>query len=168
MKTPYEIQYTAFLNAGKPYDERHAKLYAQLADDLITDGSFSIIYERVAHACYTPLVLDKAPHLKCYILAPMAVLPKYQNQGYATRLMEEAEKQLQADAIFVLGDPIHYARRFNTPHKVQFPVETNAQLDCWFARELTKGVLAKVGETSSTITGPFANPIMWKEPSLQI
>ncbi len=82
--------------------------------------------------------------------------------------MEEAEKQLQADAIFVLGDPMHYARRYNTMHKVQFPVETNAPLDCWFTRELTKGILAEVGETSSTITGPFASPIMWKEPSEQV
>ncbi len=172
MKTPWDIHYEAFLHAGGIYTEKHARLYADLANDLIADGSFSILYEGVAHACYTPIILAKAPQLTCFILAPLAVLPEYQNKGYATRLMEEAEKQLQADAIFVLGDPMHYARRYDTPHEVSFPIPTNAPLDCWFARELTQsggqGILAKVGKTPSSISGPFANPIMWKEPSEQV
>lgn len=168
MKTPYEIQFEAFAAAGGIYNERHAKLYADLADALITDGSFSIVYEGVAHACYTPMTVDAAPYLKCYILAPLSVLPGYQRKGYATRLMDEAEKQLGADVIFVLGDPMHYANRYNTPHKVCFPVETDAPLDCWFARELTPGALERLGESTSSITGPFADPIMWKEPSEQV
>ncbi len=53
MKTPYEIQYEAFSTAGGLYDERRARLYATFADDLIADGSFSLVYEGVAHACYT-------------------------------------------------------------------------------------------------------------------
>ena len=168
MKTPYQIQYEAFLAEGGIYDERHAKLYAELADDLIAEGSYSIVFEGVAHACYTPMTLVNAPHLKCYIMAPLAVLPDFQGQRYATRLMEEAEKHLNADAIFVLGDPVHYATRYNTPHQVAFPVETQAPLECWFAKEFTPGVLAQVGETASSITGAFANPIMWKEPSEQV
>ncbi len=168
MKTPWDIQYEAFLQAGGIYTEKDAKLNADLANDLIADGSFSIIYEGVAHACYTPIILEKAPHLKCFILAPLAVLPEYQNKGYATKLMEEAERQLQADAIFVLGDPMHYARRYNTPHEVLFPVLTNAPLNCWFARELTKGILAQVGQTPSAISGPLANPTLWQEPDEQM
>jgi putative acetyltransferase len=168
MKTPYQIQYEAFAAAGGIYDERHAKLYAELADALIEDGSFSIVYEGVAHACYTPIIIDKAPHLSCYVLAPISVLPDYQSKGYATRLMEEAEKELEADAIFVLGDPKHYARRYDTPHKVSFPVECEAPLECWFARELTPDVLSEIGESSSIMSGPFASPKMWKEPSEQV
>lgn len=53
MNTPYQIQYEAFAKAGGLYDERHAKLYAEFADNLIADGSFSIVYEGVAHACGT-------------------------------------------------------------------------------------------------------------------
>lgn len=168
MKTPHQIQYEAFANAGGIYDERHANLYAEFADNLIEDGSFSILYEGVAHACYTPITVDAAPHLRCYILAPLAVLPEYQGKGYATRLMEEAETQLSADVIFVLGDPRHYSRRYNTPHKVQFPVQTEAPEECWFARELTSGALDGVDESTSSLTGPFADPIMWKEPSEQV
>jgi putative acetyltransferase len=168
MNTPYQIQYAAFAAASGIYDERHAKLYAELADSLIEDGSFSIIYEGVAHACYTPIIIDKAPHLTCYVLAPISVLPDYQGKGYATRLMEKAEKQLGADAIFVLGDPKHYARRYDTAHKISLPVESNAPLECWFAREMKPDALSGIGISSSTISGPFASPVMWKEPSEQV
>ncbi|WP_419536546.1 GNAT family N-acetyltransferase [Endozoicomonas sp.] len=168
MKTPYDIQYEAFAAAGGLYDERHARLYAQFADDLIADGSFSIVHEGVAHACYTPITIDAAPHLNCYVLAPLAVLPEYQGKRYATRLMDEAEKQLDADVIFVMGDPMHYGKRYNTAHKVLPPVETQAPLDCWFARELTSGVLDGVGESTSSISGPFAEPRMWSHPNEQV
>jgi putative acetyltransferase len=164
MKTPNQIQYEAFSTAGGLYDERHAKAYAQFADDLIADGSFSIVYEGVAHACYTPITVDAAPHLKCYILAPLSVLPEYQGKGYATRLMEEAEKQLDADVIFVMGDPRHYGNRYNTPHNVLPPVATLAPLECWFARELTPNALTGVGKSTSSIEGPYANPVMWAHP----
>jgi putative acetyltransferase len=165
MKTPYQIQFESFAAAGAPYDERHAKLYGDLANALIEDGSFSIVYEGVAHACYSPITVDKAPHLKCYVLGPLSVLPAYQGKKYATKLMEEAEKQLDADVIFVMGDPKHYANRYNTPHKVLLPVKSEAPLDCWFARELTQGALDSIDESTSSMTGPFAEPIMWSDPS---
>ena len=162
----WKIQYEAFAAAGGLYDERHAKLYADLARDLIEDGSFSIIYKGVAHACYTPMTIDEAPHLKVYVLAPLAVLPEYQGKGYATRLMEEAEKQLDADAIFVAGQPFHYGRRYNTPHKIGFPVKTEAPIECWFAKALTPGCLDGIVSTS-TITGPYSTEQIWQHPSDQ-
>lgn len=168
MKTPYQIQYEAFAAAGGLYDERHATLYAELADALIADGSFSIIYEGVAHACYTPITVDAAPHLKCYVLAPLAVLPEWQRKGYATRLMEQAEQQLDADVIFVMGEPHHYANRYSTPHQVLPPVSTQAPLECWFARALTPGALDGIGESTSSISGPYAEPRMWAHPNDQV
>lgn len=82
--------------------------------------------------------------------------------------MEEAESQLNADVIFVLGDPIHYARRYSTPHNVHPPVKTKAPLACWFARELTSGALKGIGESTSSVTGPYASPRMWGHPSEQV
>lgn len=168
MKSPYEIQYQAFANAGGLYDERHAKLYAEFANDLIEDGSYSIVYEGVAHACYTRITVDAAPHLKCYVLAPLAVLPDYQRKGYATRLMEQAESELEADVIFVMGEPFHYGNRYNTPHNVLPPVKTLAPLECWFAKELTPGALDGVGHSTSSIEGPYAQPLMWGHPNEQV
>lgn len=155
-----KIQYEAFAAAGGIYDERHAKLYADLARDMIDDNSFSIIYKDVAHACYTPMKIDKAPHLKVYVLAPLAVLPEYQRKGYATRLIEEAEKRLDADAIFVMGEPHHYGRRYDARHKIGIPVKSEVPLDVWFAKELTKGCLDGI-VSSSSITGPYSAELMW-------
>ena len=168
MKTPYEIQYETFAAAGGIYDKRHAKLYAEFADALITDGSYSIIYEGVAHACYTAIIIDAAPHLKCYVVAPLAVLPGYQKQGYATRLMEEAEKQLKPDVVFIMGEFHHYGKRYNTPHNVALPVKSLAPLENWFALALTEGALDGAGESRSSMTGPYAEPHIWMHPSEQV
>jgi putative acetyltransferase len=101
-------------------------------------------------------------------LAPLSVLPAFQRKGYATRLMEKAEQQLDADVIFVMGEPFHYANRYSTPHNVLPPVKTQAPLECWFARELTPGALDGVGPSTSSVTGPYAAPLMWGHPSEQV
>lgn len=76
--------------------------------------------------------------------------------------MEEAVKQLDTDVICVLGEPHHYAKRYNTSHKLLFPVETQSPRDCWFARELTPGALDGIGKSTSSMTGPYADPIKWR------
>lgn len=162
----YKIQFTAFRKAGGLYDERHAKLYGDFAIDLMNDGSFSIIYNNVAHACYTPIVIDQAPHLKCYVLAPVSVLPEHQRKGIASKLMDIAEKELQPDAVFVAGEKHHYAKRYNTPHKIGLPVKSEMPLDHWFAKAITKGCLEGI-ESKTSIIGPFSNPIQWSDPSEQ-
>lgn len=163
----HKIQFTAFNEAGGLYDERHAKLYGNFAVDLINDGSYSIIYDNVAHACYTPIEIEEAPNLKCYVLAPISVLPEHQRKGLASKLMDIAEKELKADAIFVAGEKHHYGRRYNTPHKIGLPVKSEMPLDNWFAKEFTKGCLTSI-ESKTSITGPFANPIQWSHPSEQV
>ncbi|XGB68072.1 hypothetical protein L0992_05135 [Vibrio pomeroyi] len=82
--------------------------------------------------------------------------------------MEEAEKQLDADVIFVMGEPFHYGNRYNTPHNVLPPVRTLAPLECWFAKALTPGALDGVGESTSSVTGPYASELMWGHPSEQV
>lgn len=163
----YNIQFTAFDEAGGLYDERHAKLYGDLAVDMIDDNSYSIIYKDVAHACYTPITIDSNPDLKCYVLAPLAVLPKFQRQGLATKLMDIAEKELKADVIFIAGEKHHYAKRYNTPHKIGLPAKSEMPLENWFARELTPGCLDGIGASTSSITGPYAKPHVWDHPSEQ-
>ncbi|MCZ8486029.1 GNAT family N-acetyltransferase [Vibrio lentus] len=111
---------------------------------------------------------NTTPEVLCAL--PLAVLPEYQGKGYATRLMEEAEKQLDSDVIFVMGEPFHYGNRYNTPHNVLPPVRTLAPLECWFAKALTPGALDGVGESASSVTGPYASELMWgrKRASLKV
>ena len=166
MNMAYRIEFTAFKEAGGISDERHAKLYADLAVNMIKNGSYSIILEGVAHACYTPIIIDSSPQLKCYVLAPLAVLPAHQGMRLATRLMEIAEEELKPDVVFIAGEKHHYGRRYNTPHKIGIPAESEMPLENWFARELTSGCLDGIVSTSS-ITGPYADPFVWDHPSEQ-
>lgn len=162
----YKIQFSAFNEAGGLYDERHAKLYGELAVDMINNGSYSIIYKNVAHACYTPIVIDGASHLKCYVLAPLAVLPEYQRKGFASKLMDIAENELKPDVVFIAGEKHHYARRYNTPHKIGLPVESEMPLENWFAKAFSKNCLEGI-ESKTSISGPYANPKQWSHPSEQ-
>ena len=133
---------------------------------MIKDGSYSIIYKDVAHGCYTPIVIDAAPHLKCYVLAPLAVLTEFQRKGFATKLMDIAENELKPDAVFIAGEKQHYGKRYNTAHKIGLPVKSEMPLENWFARELTPGCLDGI-ESSTSITGPYAVPNVWRHPSQQ-
>ena len=72
---------------------------------------------------------------KCiaYILAPLAVDPKFQKQGIGTKLVETAMsylKDIGVNKVFVYGDPNYYVRfEFNTqaakhyhaPYALEFP-----------------------------------------------
>lgn len=157
---------TLHLEAFSPeplYGPDEARTIADLAERLIHEGRPSFTLERdgavVAHACYTPLTLIAAPQLKAYVMAPLAVLPAWQRQGLATELMNRAEEALDADAIFVLGNPLHYARRFPTPHQVTTPQPTEHG-DCWFARALKPDVLKGVC-SGSRLEGALNNPELW-------
>ena len=145
------------------YGPEEARTIADLAETLIAEGQASFTLERegtvVAHACYTPLRLVEAPQIKAYVMAPLAVLPAWQRQGLATELMHRAEEALDADAIFVLGNPLHYARRFSTPHQVSPPQPTD-NAACWFARALKPGVLDDL-KSASQIEGALNNPALW-------
>lgn len=82
--------------------------------------------------------------------------------------MDTAEKELDVDVIFIMGEIHHYAKRYNTPHQVLPPVRTLAPLENWFARELTLGALGDVSESTSSVAGPYAESNMWGHPSEQV
>ncbi|QWG10333.1 GNAT family N-acetyltransferase [Flammeovirga kamogawensis] len=125
-----------------------------------------MIHKGVAHACYTPITIDEAPDLKCYVLAPLAVLPEFQRKGLATQLMDLVEKELQPDVVFIAGEKHHYGRRYNTPHKIGLPVKSEMPLENWFAKEFKAGILQGI-VSNTTVTGPYSNPKQWAHPSEQ-
>ena len=63
---------------------------------------------------YSPLRIERADRaLDCAALAPLAVLPAYQNRGVGGRLIEAGNERCRAlglCAIIVLGHPAYYPR----------------------------------------------------------
>jgi len=103
------------------------------------------------------------------ILAPLAVLPEFQNKGVGSKLITkglEYLKGLGIDAVFVLGHPEYYSRfGFKTAGALGFqapyPIpERNA--DAWMVKELKAGVLGAVnGKVKCAET--LSQPHYWRE-----
>lgn len=93
---------------------------ADLVNTLRDSGipCISLVYEQnsqpVGHIMFTPVELTgDTSGLKLMGLAPMAVIPRYQNSGIGSSLVEAGIERCKAegyDAIAVLGHPEFYSR----------------------------------------------------------
>jgi len=99
--------------------------------------------ELVGYVLASPLRLDPepTPGLKCYGIAPVAVVPERQRDGIGSQLMRhviELARAEQVDALFLLGSPAYYPRfGFAATH---IGNEYGAT-DAFMALELTAGCL---------------------------
>jgi putative acetyltransferase len=68
----------------------------------------------VGHILFTPAVIEsKRKQIKGMGLAPMAVIPAYQNKGIGSKLVMaglEKMKQLNIPFVIVLGHPTYYPK----------------------------------------------------------
>ncbi|MGO1120839.1 GNAT family N-acetyltransferase [Rhodovibrionaceae bacterium A322] len=113
---------------------------------------------------FTPFVFDAQPEATCYLLAPLGVLPDYQNQGVGKELMETGMKQLTSlgtDAVFVLGIPSYYPHYGFAPTDKQTPYPDLLTIpEAWMACELKTGALARL-EGKTRAVAPFMKALYW-------
>ncbi|MEX0729454.1 MAG: N-acetyltransferase [Aquisalimonadaceae bacterium] len=92
---------------------------ARLVDAIRRDvrSTVSLVAEEnkevVGHIMFSPVSLTGHPGLKIMGLAPMAVLPAYQNRGIGTALVRaglERCRDCEFGAVVVLGHPAYYPR----------------------------------------------------------
>lgn len=99
----------------------------------------------VGHILFSPVTLSPPSTLKLAGLAPMAVLPEYQNRGIGSALVHagiEACRQRGCDGIVVLGHA-HYYPRFGFVPASRFGLRTEYDVpdEVFMAMELKKDVL---------------------------
>lgn len=93
----------------------------QLVDELLKDPtaqpSLSLLAiddnRAIGHILFTRIRFEPALELKASILAPMAVLPEYQNHAIGGMLVARGLALLtesEIDLVFVLGHPTYYPR----------------------------------------------------------
>lgn len=103
------------------FSEDERKAVADLAGDLLSDESepstISLIVEEggevVGHVALSPVVEQGSGGLLGYILAPLAVLPKYQRKGMGSALVKHGLALLSGTTkgvLLVYGDPDYYGR----------------------------------------------------------
>lgn len=112
------------------------------------EGYVALVAEKdglvVGHISFTPLTLDDEK-TDFSGLAPMAVLPEYQNQGIGSRLVNEGLKAVADkgfNAVFVLGHSHYYPRfGFEVAKTKGFKCEYPSPDESFMVVELTPGVL---------------------------
>lgn len=156
------IHFLAFGEEGKETSE--------LAEAFLAEpDTISISVERegkmVGNVLFTPFVFEEHPEKKCYLLAPIGVLPEYQRGfGVGRELMQAGIEQLRSmgtEAIFVLGVPTYYPQYGFTPTDKQTPYPDLLTIpESWMALELNEGVL-NVLAGKAYANKPFMNPMFW-------
>ncbi len=106
----------------------------------------------IGNVLFTPLKLNSHPDKKCFLLAPLGILPEFHGQGFGKELIEKGVahlKTMDVDAIFVLGYPKYYGMRGFYPTYVTLPYQTEVKrIDAWKMMKLKSGSMAEVGGTS--------------------
>jgi len=102
----------------------------------------------VGHILFSPITVERAPaRLHGLGLAPMSVLPEFQNQGIGSSLVRdglEMCRQRGYDLVVVLGHLRFYPRfGFSTAKDYGLDNEYNAS-DAFMVMELQVGVLGKI------------------------
>ncbi|KZL26277.1 MULTISPECIES: GNAT family N-acetyltransferase [unclassified Pseudovibrio] len=113
---------------------------------------------------FSPFQLDDHPEKKCFLLAPLGVLPEHQGTGIGKELIEKGVYHLKligADAIFVLGHPSYYASRGFVQAKVLSPHhELMKHPEAWRMLEVKPGSMEGIAGTS-VAAEPIMDPMFW-------
>lgn len=146
------------------------KATSELAEAFLAEPeTISICAERegkvVGNVLFTPFVFKEQPDKKCYLLAPIGVLPEFQRGfGVGKELMNtgiEHLKSLGTEAIFVLGVPDYYPQFGFVPTDKNTPYPELLTIpQAWMVLELNKGVSETLSGETIAIK-PFMNPEFW-------
>ena len=123
------------------FPEGENRMVATLADDLLREETspetFALVAELddtvAGHIAFSPVTADINEPWNGYILAPLAVKPRYQQRRVGSRLIESGIARLSANGVnvlFVYGDPEYYgkfgfnddtASGYSPPYRLQYP-----------------------------------------------
>jgi putative acetyltransferase len=163
----HEVQRSAFGS------EEEADLVLSLLNDPSAAPVLSLIAhfddQPVGHILFSNAVLDPAIEVSASILAPLAVVPPFQNQGVGSRLVKEGLRiltQQGLDWVFVLGHESYYPKFGFRPaldlgFKPPYPIPA-AFKNAWMALPLTPTCITKYQGTVIPAE-TLEHPRYWRE-----
>lgn len=132
---------------------------AELTKDMLFDPTAQPLTSLLAyvdgqpagHVLFTTAHLTSNPDVKVSILAPLAVVPKFQRQGVGAALIKKGLELLQqsgVELVFVLGHPTYYPRSgFSSAGRFGFeafyPIPEK-DADAWMVQQLRQGIIGSV------------------------
>lgn len=151
------------------FGEKEGEEIAELAEAfLLRPETISINVKRdekiVGNVLFTPFLFKDHPDKRCYLLAPLGVLPEYQHRGVGKELIETGInhlESLEADAVFVLGIPTYYPQYGFVPTDKKTPYPSLLTMrEAWMILELKKGAANQLSGDTVAIE-PFMQPSLW-------
>lgn len=156
----------------KAFDNPEARLVADVAVKLLNENHPVKIISLVAienseiagHAAFSPVFYAGTNEHIGYILAPLAVAPKFQRNKSGSSLVQfglDAISTTGSFVVFVYGDPQYYsrfgfetdlARKFIPPYELQYP-------EGWHALNLNAAVISAGGPI--TCVDALNDPELW-------
>ncbi len=142
------------------FGEEKGPEIAKLVDDLFKDKTALPLLSLVAvedkkiigHILYTKVNITQTTEpVSAQLLAPLAILPGFQNKGIGAQLIKEGLNQLkksEVELVLVLGHPDYYPRSGFVPAGVlglEAPYHIPEELaGAWMVQELRSGVIGRV------------------------
>jgi putative acetyltransferase len=132
---------------------------ADLTRDLLADPTAKPLLSLLAyvdnqpagHILFTKATISNAPKVKVSLLAPLAVVPKFQRQGIGGALIKKGLELLSkqdVDLLFVLGHPTYYPRYgFGPAGKLGFEAPypiPEKDADAWMVQALHPNIIGSV------------------------
>ncbi len=128
--------------------EEEAKLVLDLLEDSSAEPIVSLLAfqadQPIGHILFTNARLEPEQSVAASILAPLAVLPEFQNQGIGGKLIERGIiilERMGINLVFVLGHPPYYPKFGFEPAiplglDASYPVPEKNH-DAWMVRSLS-------------------------------
>jgi len=134
---------------------KEAELSLNLLNDESAQPAISLLaYSNnipVGHILFTKATLQNSKSPLMYILAPLAVIPEFQNKGIGGLLIRkglEILQEMKCELVFVLGHISYYPKHgfINNALKLGFsapyPIPEEVK-DAWMVQELNHGTLKR-------------------------
>lgn len=141
---------------GKDKGKEISDLVNGMLDDKTAEPMLSLVAEEngkmIGHILFTKVSINQNNReISAQILAPLAVLPDYQNKGVGTELINKGIKQLKDSGVhlvFVLGHPGYYPQCGFSPAGIlgfdaPYPIPEE-HAEAWMVQELRDGVIGSV------------------------
>ncbi len=156
LETPEDITLIHHVNQEAFGQKQEADIVDKLRKRGVLTVSLVAVQDDVivGHIAFSPIEIasDKS-NFEALALAPMAVLPPYQNSGIGSQLVTAGLREcrrLGHEIIVVLGHPNYYPRFGFAPAKTKgIECEFEVPNEAWMVLELRKGTLeGKQGKVS--------------------
>jgi len=159
------------------FGEKKGPEIAELVQGLFHDKTaipflslVAIVDEKlVGHILYTKVKIAHAAFVSAQILAPLAILPEFQDNSVGAQLIQEGLIRLKESGVklvFVLGHPGYYPRSGFIPagvlgYQAPYPIPKE-HAGAWMVQELCPGVIESVkGEVQCSDV--LNQPEHWRE-----